>query len=324
MAEIVRTAAEVAAFEGTTRTGALTLLTENDDPYLTGDGRFNNRVADLLALLAGLEVYKDGDLTYGVRAGKFRGVGATVTYAGSTGNALTDDATNYIYLTSAGTLTKNTTGFPATNAVQLATILTAGGVYAISAVTDCRQAYLWSSNGTVLLKSFNIPFQYLRNDDFTAMDATGGAGLFSYSDGGFGTGTMIVVGEAASGNSKTDTLQFEFILPPNYVASGGVTIAVNARETVGAATVATTISGEVYESGGDGTVGADLAASWDDDDVTAVAWGVHTLTVTDATLVAGDKLRVYLRIVTNDDTGGVGTIAAIGEIVVKCDVYTEF
>ena len=88
-------------------------------------------------------VYKDGDLTYGVRAGSFINGASAVNYTASSSNALTDDATNYIYLTPAGTLTKNTTGFPATPHVPLAEIVAADGAYnADSAVTDrrCRAA----------------------------------------------------------------------------------------------------------------------------------------------------------------------------------------
>ena len=164
-----------------------------------------------------------------------------------------------------------------------------------------------------------VPFQALRNDDGTVMDATGGAGLFSLSCGGFGTGTVVVAGEAASGNSKTDTLQFEFIVPPEYVASGDVRLVVTATETVGAATTATTLSGEVYESDGEGAVGADILASWDATDVT-MGYATFTGTITDAGLVAGDRLILFVRIVTNDTSGSVGTVANIGKVEVQLDI----
>jgi len=95
-----------------------------------------------VALRAGdLRVYKDGDLTFGVRAGRFNDGDTARSYAGSTENALTDDATNYIYLAADGTLTVNTTGYPdpsATPHVPLATIETADGAFDLADITDHR------------------------------------------------------------------------------------------------------------------------------------------------------------------------------------------
>jgi hypothetical protein len=86
-----------------------------------------------------LRVVKDGALTYGVMSGRFNDGASSRAYAGSTGNALTDDALNYVYLTGAGTLTCNTTGFPTDeNHVPLATILTASGAYAATDIADYR------------------------------------------------------------------------------------------------------------------------------------------------------------------------------------------
>ncbi|HET6427988.1 MAG TPA: hypothetical protein VFJ30_06250, partial [Phycisphaerae bacterium] len=59
-----------------------------------------------------LRVYKDGTLTFGVRAGKFLDGDTVRNYSAAAAQALTNNATNYIYITAAGTLTVNTTGFP--------------------------------------------------------------------------------------------------------------------------------------------------------------------------------------------------------------------
>ena len=99
-------------------------------------------------------MYKDGALTYGVLPGKWFNGDAVVTYAGSTGNALTDDATNYIYLTASGTLTINTTGFPLpsnTQHIRLAAITTASGAYdADTAVVDWRAVNIYSIGNSPL------------------------------------------------------------------------------------------------------------------------------------------------------------------------------
>jgi len=168
------------------------------------------------------------------------------------------------------------------------------------------------------LQKFGVPFQSLRNDDGTVMDATGGAGLFAITAGGFGTGTLTIDGEAASAGAKTDILQFEFILPPQYVSQGDVKLVLTAKESVGAATASTTLSSEVYESNGEGDVSA-VSGSWDKTDVTA-AWQTFTNTLTATALAAGDRLIVLVRIVTNDTGGTVGTVAQIGKIELQCDI----
>lgn len=272
-----------------------------------------------LALPNSLRVVKDAALTYGVMSGQFVHDGATVNYAGSTGNALTDDDTNYIYLTAAGTLTKNTTGFPSAAHVPLAEILTASGAYAHTAITDRRYRAVFKTVGQTELQSHRIPLQLCRNNDGTVMDATGGAGLFAIANGGFGTGGITLDGEAASGNVKTDDLNFEFTLPDNYIASGTVQLAITCRESVGAATVSTTLTADVRESDGDGTASLDLGGAFDESDVVD-SWQTRTKTITDADLLPGDILQVYVKITTNDTGGGVGTVAQIGDIDIKCDV----
>ena len=101
-------------------------------------------------------VFKDGDLTFGVRAGYFLDGDTVRTYSGASAQALTDDDTNYIYLTTAGVLTVNITGFPTpseTPHIRLATILTASSEYAHTDIVQYRStAMLSPSRGPVKLK----------------------------------------------------------------------------------------------------------------------------------------------------------------------------
>jgi len=330
--ETALTAAEVTAKSASTDTNTgIIAPTIGQTGYQTTTFDDLAKTERMLAGVNGLRVVKVGTGTNcGVWSGSFMHDGAAVAYAGAATQALTNNDTNYVYLTAAGTLTVNITGFPSAAHVPLATVAVGtesaaavSGAYNHVDIVDYRPRSIFRTVGQAELRSVKIPFQNLRNDDFSVMDATGGAGLFSFTDGGFGTGTMTVDGEAASGNSKTDTLQFEYVLPANYVASADVKMVVAAIESVGAATDSTTISAEVYESDGNGGVSADLAASWVSADVTD-SWGDKTLTITDAGLVAGDKLRVYIRIVTNDTGGAIGTIAQIGEITMQHDCYQDF
>lgn len=84
-------------------------------------------------------------LNVAVAGGTFiKSDGTLVTYAGTASQALTLSATNYLYLTDAGVLTVNTTGFPAaTFHVRLATVTT--GATTVTAIT--RERIAWSSAG---------------------------------------------------------------------------------------------------------------------------------------------------------------------------------
>ncbi|HUX01009.1 MAG TPA: hypothetical protein VMY35_08515 [Phycisphaerae bacterium] len=141
MAEQFPTDAELAAMQKTFRDPSIWLYEIGKSPHFADNFKALWRIAKALVALAGLEVYKDGDLTFGVRAGRFMD-GATVRdYAGAAAQALTNNQTNYIYLTPAAVLTVNITGFPdagTTPHIPLATISAAGGVYGFDDVTDYR------------------------------------------------------------------------------------------------------------------------------------------------------------------------------------------
>jgi hypothetical protein len=102
-------------------------------------------IDDRLLPLAGLRVYKndaDGDLQFSVTAGSFVYHGAVVYFAGAIAQSLTDAAANYVYLTAAGTLAVNTTGWPADGHVSLAVITPAGGAFDDpTQIVDHRQVY---------------------------------------------------------------------------------------------------------------------------------------------------------------------------------------
>lgn len=67
-----------------------------------------------------------GSLNVAVSAGRYRRADGTLgTYAGTASQAVSASTTSYLYLTDAGVLTVNTTGFPAGSPiVRLATVVT--------------------------------------------------------------------------------------------------------------------------------------------------------------------------------------------------------
>ena len=113
----------------------------SDKPWYTAFYKTLYRLLAATVRAGDLRAYKDGTLTFGVRAGKFLDGDTVRNYAGASAQALTNNQTNYIYVIADGTLTVNTTGFPTpstTPHLPLATILTAAGTYAHTDVTDYR------------------------------------------------------------------------------------------------------------------------------------------------------------------------------------------
>lgn len=105
----------------------------------------NADALDALAPVGGLFVAPaespSASLNIRVAAGSFRNASGTmVDYAGTSSFACTTAATNSIYLTNSGTLTKSTSGYPAaTDIVRLATVV--AGATTITSITDDRAAF---------------------------------------------------------------------------------------------------------------------------------------------------------------------------------------
>ena len=89
-----------------------------------------------MGLSNGLRVVQDGTLTVGVMPGPYRIGNAYLDYAGSTGNALIDDATNTVYIGNDGVLHITIAALPAENILPLADVVTASG--AITSIKDWR------------------------------------------------------------------------------------------------------------------------------------------------------------------------------------------
>ncbi|MDY7011539.1 MAG: hypothetical protein SVV80_12430, partial [Planctomycetota bacterium] len=133
MAELYPADAELNALSGTGDSEQEVLyVTTGESPYYTSFYKMLQRLLKVARRAGDLRVFKDGALTFGVRAGKYFNGDTAVNYSQVTAQALTNNATNYIYLTAAGTLTVNITGFPdpsATPHIPLATIITSAGEY---------------------------------------------------------------------------------------------------------------------------------------------------------------------------------------------------
>ncbi len=362
--------------------------TIGESPYYTSFYKMLHRLLAATVRAGDLRAYKDGTLTFGVRAGKFIDGDTVRNYAGASEQALTNNQTNYIYVIADGTLTVNTTGFPtpsATPHIPLATILTAAGEYDHDDITDYRgRAFLSlcsgltaadiaeaaaffaatdisgaeaetltdTSNADALhvhdtagieagaitntkvdaaaaiarsklaqeaYATYLQPLSLCRQADGTALPATAASGSFGIDAAGWGTGTLKLKGEEANSNQKTDTLFFEFPLPPEYVAAQAVKVVISAKYNTGGSPTLTTktIDVECYEGSGLGGVGADICATAA---ITLTdSWASCEFTITPTALVAGDMLQVLIQ---SDlvETGGVAAWAEIGKIRVACNI----
>ena len=106
----------------------------------------NAQILDSLAPVGALAVVTtevpSATLNVHVAPGNYLKQDRTVgTYAGSTSQSMMASTTNFIYLdlTNSGSLTVNTTGFPTTAHVQLATVVAAAST--ITSITDSRVAF---------------------------------------------------------------------------------------------------------------------------------------------------------------------------------------
>ncbi len=324
MAEQKLDAADLLALSGTvdSLSGVLHLTKGGGYDWYNDFAAAIHRIGLCVAPL-GCRVYKDADLTCGVRAGKYWWAGVLTTYAGATGQALSDDSTNRIYINAAsGALVITTDAWStlaSTAHIRLAEIVTADGVYDITDITDLRGAGLLTPVNNYDLKPERLSLMLCRNADGTVLDATGSATAFLINAGNWGTGTLTLLGADAVGASITSTLCFEYVLPDNYIADADVKLMIRAKydDGEGGSSPTCTINAEAYELDDAGAVGSDLV-------VTAVqnltnAFADYTFVLTDTGLAAGDRLMVLVRTAVTEGGGSFALFSAIGSIEMQSD-----
>ena len=148
MSEIELTDEQANALHGTTDADTdFRYHSPGDAGYFTEGQRQRHRLLTIAkAISNSLRVYRDGELTFGVRPGRVRNGDACCVHSGIAGVALTDDATNCVYMTAADlaagdSVSVSTDGFPAQSVVPhtpLAEIDVAGGVYGPDDISDRR------------------------------------------------------------------------------------------------------------------------------------------------------------------------------------------
>lgn len=168
-----------------------------------------------------------------------------------------------------------------------------------------------ATQGTNGMVSTRFPMFQVKNNDGTTLATAASAGKFGLA---YVSGTsMVLNGEAASLNTKTDDAAFELVLPPNYVAGQNITVTVNAQ-TVGAGTLSVkTLGVSANKISTAGAAGANLGP------VTQNLTGAATdlaYTITGATLNPGDVVAFKVETVLTE-TAGVSTNAQVNSIRVS-------
>ncbi len=193
----------------------------------------------------------------------------------------------------------------ATGAVATAEILD-GTI--VNADVDAAAAIARSKLAEDALQTYGIPISQIVAVNGAALTAAETAGTF---DTTIGTNTMLANGEVTDNETEASVAYFQFVLPPEYVAAGDVTIRLPAAliATGSPTNNASTLDIAVYEQANDGTVGSDLSTT------TAAAtfaardtWYNKYFVITAADLVAGDVLNFKITSSVIDSEAGAGTI----------------
>jgi hypothetical protein len=193
-----------------------------NDPGWDVPLRSNNSLLDGQQALGALGVafteQPSASLNVKVAAGTFRNsAGNLVSYVGTAPVAMAPNTTNYLYLTDAGVLTVNTTGFPASAFhVRVATVVT--GSSTITQINDARVP--WSSGGNAL----STIYLALAGGTFT--DASGvvtvGCGTAHGTKFGAGTTDLLAFYGAAPVAQQANSIDLGIVLSTlGLRASGG-------------------------------------------------------------------------------------------------------
>lgn len=144
----------------------------------------------------------------------------------------------------------------------------------------------------------------------TVVDSTAGSSLLGQAAT---TAGVVFVGNAVSGNTKTDYAQIDFALPAWYVPGATITVRVRAKWATTLLTVSSLVDVEVKVAA-DGTLGSDICTTAAQQVTTSYA--NYSFTVTPTGRVAGDLLTIRFGLLGDDTGGTVNTIGSISQIAV--------
>lgn len=145
----------------------------------------------------------------------------------------------------------------------------------------------------------------------TVVDATPGASLLGQAAT---TAGVNLVGNAVSGNTKTDYAQVDYVLPAWYVPGAAITVKIRAKWSTTLLTASSKVDCEVKVAA-DGSLGSDICTTAAQQVTTSFAW--YSFTVTPTGRVAGETLTIRVGLLGDDTGGTVNTAGAISAIKVS-------
>lgn len=170
------------------------------------------------------------------------------------------------------------------------------------------------------LQPYVIPLSYFEAPGTGAqLGSSAGtpSGALGLTIGTHGSATPKLVGEAASGNSKSNSGRVQFALPPEYVSGETITLRVRARIT-GNVQVAQTVDALVFKSDEAAGVGSDLCATAAQSLTTSAA--NYDFTITPTGLAAGDTLDVLITAAANDTGASNNRFIEIFRVAMLLDI----
>lgn len=176
------------------------------------------------------------------------------------------------------------------------------------------------SSLTTDTQPYTVPLSALKTHaTLVGLGAAAGtpAGDMGLTPGTHGTNTPLAVGEAASGNSKSDAARFLFELPAEYVAGGTITVRIHAQIT-GLVQVAETLQVAAYASDKAGGVSANLQSAGAQ--TLTAAFADYDFVITPTSRVAGDVLDILITAAANDTGGTANKLIQIGDVRVLLQV----
>lgn len=175
---------------------------------------------------------------------------------------------------------------------------------------------------TERLTEIPVKLTDLRASD-TAMALLGAAagtpsGAMGITVGTHGSASPVVVGEAASGNSKTDTCRVLLEIPEAYQGNRTLKVRAHARVSV-AATSSATVDCECYKTDGEAGVGSDLCETAAQS-CNSATWADYDFTITQNNLAKLDILDIQFTAVVNDTGGTTGAVFQLGNVSLLLDI----
>lgn len=290
-------------------------------PYHTSFYRMLYRLLDVCRRAGDLRVYKDGELTFGIRAGRWVFGDQEVNYPGSEGHELANNQTSSISLLADGTLAVSTDGFPDPSAqphLPLATITTAAGSYQHADITDLRGRALWTVRGPTTVTAvcgLSLP-HFRRPGTLDALPTLADGSALGLSACTHGTGAPVLESGYYNGDVREESARLLLPLPGDYRPGGAITLDVQA---VGASlAVGMTLGASAYRTNGEGglaggelcqTAAADLSTDW----------AGYPFVLDPDTLSPGDVLDLRVTLSGDDTSGSAGQAGRIGAVALRLE-----